>query len=148
MELPNRMRINATLRMGTQREALMKKEAVSISKQKLALEVNVPPTLQKPNQDPLLRPLQTNTRQLEAQGNPLTEPIKKKSPRGIRKEYKLVQDSDIPLILKDARHNITYKKLNCLGSVSKEPKKKKKTMKVAHGYLLGCFCKGISFQVS
>ncbi|KAI7879550.1 kinase-like domain-containing protein [Mucor mucedo] len=114
-DLPQRMRINATLRMGTQQQAIMKKEPINIHQKKLALEVSVPPSLQKPNHDPLLRPLQTNTRQLEAQGKPLMEPAKKLA-RAIRKEYKLVQDKDIPIQLKDARHNIAYKKLNCLGS--------------------------------
>lgn len=134
LEPHNRIRINATLRMGTQRQAITTKEP---SKHKpLDLEVNIPQSLKKklaPKIDPLLRPLQTNTRthkpfeeqngmEPKAQAIPQIDPLKKPA-RTTRKEYKLVEDRDIPLVLKDSRHNIVYQKLNCLGSVSRKCKK-------------------------
>lgn len=126
LEFQNRMRINATLRMGTQRQAVKSNEPkVGLEK----LEIKLPKSLQKqplaPKIDPLLRPLQTNTRQrplqeqMEPHGIPQIDPLLKKPQRGTRKEYKLVEDKDIPPVLKDVRHNIAYKKLNCLGSVRK-----------------------------
>jgi hypothetical protein len=59
---------------------------------------------QEPKIDSCLRPIQTNIKR---------PPMKMKKPT-----YKLVEDKDVPTIIKDYKRRIQYKKMGFLGSVS------------------------------
>ncbi|KAI8061310.1 kinase-like domain-containing protein [Thamnidium elegans] len=125
----HRLRINATLRMGTQKQATPTNEQ-NIRKPLDKLEVTIPRSLQpqlSPKVDSLLRPLQTNSKErsrkplkpLQPHRNVESVPVHapdpvKKSTRS-KKEYKLVEDKDIPAVLIDNRHKVTYTKAGFLG---------------------------------
>ncbi|KAI8067613.1 uncharacterized protein B0P05DRAFT_589557, partial [Gilbertella persicaria] len=80
------------------------------------LQVIIPQHLSKqfsPKADAGLRPLQTNKKRPQLQDvlNYYTEePKEKKKP-----EYQLVQEKNVPSIIKDYRRKKQYKKMECLG---------------------------------
>lgn len=124
----HRLRINATLRMGTEKQAMGSREQ-HIKPSEL-LEVKIPRSLQQqlaPRVDHSLRPIQTNLKTNDRSRKPLksirnTDPLPAPDPvkksNHIKKSYKLVEDKDIPDTLIDKRHNLSYKKLELLGFVS------------------------------
>lgn len=128
----HRFRINATLRMGTQKEATLTKEQ-NIRKPLDILEVTIPRSLQpqlSTKVDSHLRPLQTNSKERSRKPLQPLQPFNKvasvpvhapdpvkKSARS-KKEYKLVEDKDIPEVLVDKRHEVTYTKAGFLGVVN------------------------------
>lgn len=103
------------------------------------LEVVIPQSLSQQfsssKKESRLRPLQTGTRKTKLlplaevkQNHPKDpvqfehpkDPVKIHSPIVVSKkpEYKLVEDKDVPLIIKDFKHKKRYKKLECLGNVN------------------------------
>ncbi|GAA5806037.1 hypothetical protein HPULCUR_011565 [Helicostylum pulchrum] len=115
--------------MGTQKQVTLTKEH-NTRKPLDKLEVTIPRSLQpqlSTKVDSLLRPLQTNSKERSRKPLQPLQPIRKvesvpvhapdpvkKSTRS-KKEYKLVEDKDIPAVLIDSRHKVTYTKAGFLG---------------------------------
>lgn len=78
------------------------------------LEVVIQPKVSQPtNIDSCLRPIQTNIKRPTAD-------IKKEARKlqSTKPTYKLVEDKDVPTIIKDYKRRVQYKKLDFLGSVN------------------------------
>jgi hypothetical protein len=132
---PHRTRVQSlNTRTGSQEQ---KPQTQPTHRQLDKLEVVIPQSLsqQFSSSNSRLKPLQTSARKTkllplsEVKQNHPKDPVQKinlrKDPVQIRDpvavskkpEYKLVQDKDVPLIIKDFKHKKRYKKLECLGHV-------------------------------
>jgi hypothetical protein len=141
MDRNNPTRLQAmNSRLGSQRQSPSSRDPFSV-KQLGQLEVNVPRSVSKPLTPAPLRPLQTNLenrndgsrRPVQANKNlqPIDkvvknlakgkqlDPVQQKQLKPPAKdEYKLVEDKDVPVILKDYRNKKRYRKHELLGQVS------------------------------
>jgi hypothetical protein len=138
MSLPHRTRVQSlNSRPSSQGQ---KPQSQPTHKQLDKLEVIIPQSLSQQFSpikiDSRLRPLQTGTRKTKllplsevkqnhpkdpVQINHHKDPVQIHDPAVVSKkpEYKLVEDKDVPLIIKDHKHKTRYKKLECLGNVNK-----------------------------